>query len=176
MKKLRHRTIAGLLALLLCAGTWAWAKEAEPEDPAVAEDGYTAESQDSFSPDETGLLPEQSTAPKPETTEPAADEGQNTAIKSMEFSALSRMGLLPEEFFGMGKNQPVSRALLSGALVQLAGFSAGEGGEAIPFADVTAGTPHRDAIAYLYHAGILRGNGDNTFLPDAGIALPLSWT
>ncbi len=169
MKKLRHRTIAGLLALLLCAATLAWAEETEPEDPAAAEDGYTAESQDSFSSDETEFLPEQSADMKSGTTEPAADEEQNTTVESMEFSALSKMGLLPEALMNMGKNQLVSRALLSGAMVQLAGFSAGESGAAIPFTDVTADTPHRDAIAYLYHAGILRGNGDNTFSPDAGI-------
>ena len=81
MKKLRHRTIAGLLALLLCAATLAWAEETEPEDPAAAEDGYTAESQDSFSSDETEFLPEQSADMKSGTTEPAADEEQNTTVE-----------------------------------------------------------------------------------------------
>ncbi len=101
-----------------------------------------------------------------------ADTGSDAAapIDTWEFQALSAMGLLNDDFLAMSADTEVTRAQFAGALYRLAGHTQSDNSFAIPFVDVNAATPHKDAIAYLCGIGVISGADGGRFEPDRAIS------
>ena len=102
-----------------------------------------------------------------------AAEISDLPLSSMEFSALSGMGMLGEDVISLKKDAPITRAQFIGSLYKVAGYiDASFDASKNPFIDVSVNTPYKDEISYFYNAGIINGTSANTFSPDAPVTYP----
>ncbi|MBQ9737553.1 MAG: S-layer homology domain-containing protein [Clostridia bacterium] len=93
-------------------------------------------------------------------------DGNFAPMTTLEFDALSTMGLLTEDFLTMSADAQVSRAQFIGGLYKMAGFSEDSVMLDVPFNDVSKDTPYANAIAYFYNAGYISGTSATTFSPN----------
>ena len=78
-------------------------------------------------------------------------------IQSQEYDALKAMNILTDELVDSDANAEISRGQFAGALYRLSGLPEVKNANDIPFIDVNANTPNRDAIAYFYGSGVING-------------------
>lgn len=90
-------------------------------------------------------------------------------IQSQEYDALKAMNILTDELVDSDANAEISRGQFAGALYRLSGLPEVKNANDIPFIDVNANTPYRDAIAYFYGSGVINGTESNLFMPNDSV-------
>lgn len=100
----------------------------------------------------------------------AAESAENNENGYYEYNALCGMGLLADELCDAEPDSKVSRNLFSGGICRILGIDLKNGIEKLPFIDINAQTPYKNAVAYLYKTGIISGS-ESEFQPDKPIIL-----
>jgi hypothetical protein len=102
-----------------------------------------------------------------EPTQNPATAQANVEFDAEAFGVLEGLNLLPQEVLAMNANAEFTRAQFIETLFTIAGYNREKYLSAeMPFIDVSADSPYRNAICGFYNLGFISGTGDGRFSPD----------